>query len=139
MDARAAILWGVNEEWSVEDVELDDPVPGEVLVKMVAAGLCHSDEHLTTGDIPIALPAVGGHEGAGIVEKVGEGVANLAEGDHVVMSFIPSCGHCRWCASGHQTLCDLGQYLMLGTPIANGVHRMRARGQGLAPMSLVGC
>jgi NDMA-dependent alcohol dehydrogenase len=139
MQARAAILWGLNEPWSVEDVELDDPEPTEVLVRMAAAGLCHSDEHLVTGDIPIAMPAVGGHEGSGVVEKVGDRVTTLEPGDHVVMSFIPSCGHCRWCSSGHQTLCDLGKYLMMGTPIANGVHRMRARGQGIGPMSLVGC
>ncbi len=140
MQARAAILWELNSPWSVEEVELDDPVSSEVLVRMTAAGLCHSDEHLVTGDIPIALPAVGGHEGAGVVEKVGEGVSNLEPGDHVVMSFIPSCGHCRWCSSGHQTLCDLGQHLMMGVPISNGVHRMRSKGgQGLGPMSLVGC
>lgn len=139
MKATAAILWETNQPWSVEEVELDDPEPTEVLVKMSAAGLCHSDEHLVTGDIPIAMPAVGGHEGSGVVEKVGSEVRTLEPGDHVVMSFIPSCGHCRWCSSGHQTLCDLGQYLMMGTPIANGVHRMRARGQGIGPMSLVGC
>jgi len=66
-------------------------------------------------------------------------VTSVQAGDHVVMSFIPSCGRCGPCSSGRQNLCDLGQYLMLGTPIANGVHRMRAKGQGLAPMSLVGC
>jgi S-(hydroxymethyl)glutathione dehydrogenase/alcohol dehydrogenase len=137
--ARAAILWELNQPWSVEDVELDDPEPDEVLVKMAASGLCHSDEHLVTGDIPIALPAVGGHEGSGIVEQVGSRVTTLQRGDHVVMSFIPSCGRCRWCSSGHQALCDLGQYLLMGTPIANGVPRMRARGQGVGPMSLVGC
>lgn len=139
MNARAAILWGLNEPWSVEDVELDDPEPSEVLVRMSAAGLCHSDEHFVTGDIPVALPAVGGHEGSGVVEKVGNQVQGIEPGDHVVMSFIPSCGRCRWCSSGHQTLCDLGQHLMMGVPISNGVHRMRARGQGIGPASLVGC
>ncbi|MGO9560193.1 MAG: NDMA-dependent alcohol dehydrogenase [Acidimicrobiales bacterium] len=138
MQARAAILWGLNEPWSVEDVELDDPEPSEVLVRMAAAGLCHSDEHCVTGDIPVAMPFVGGHEGSGVVEKVGNKVTSVEPGDHVVMSFIPSCGKCRWCSSGHQTLCDLGQYLMMGTPIANGIHRMRAKGQGVAPMCLVG-
>lgn len=139
MQARAAVLWGLNEEWKVEDVELDDPQPDEVLVRMSAAGLCHSDEHIVTGDIPMALPGVGGHEGAGVVEMVGDRVSSVKPGDHVVMSFIPSCGRCTPCASGLQNLCDLGQYLMLGTPISNGVHRMRVNGQGLAPMSLVGC
>jgi NDMA-dependent alcohol dehydrogenase len=139
MQARAAVLWGLNEEWKVQDVQLDDPEPEEVLVRMAAAGLCHSDEHIVTGDIPMALPAVGGHEGAGVVEKIGERVTSVQPGDHVVMSFIPSCGRCRPCASGMQNLCDLGQHLMLGVPIANGRHRMFADGQGLAPMSLVGC
>jgi NDMA-dependent alcohol dehydrogenase len=139
MQARAAILWGVNEQWQIEDVELDEPQPDEVLIRMSAAGLCHSDEHIVTGDIPMALPGVGGHEGSAVVEQVGSRVTTVEPGDHVVMSFIPSCGRCRWCASGQQTLCDLGRYLMLGLPISNGVHRMRARGQGIAPMCLVGC
>ena len=133
MQARAAVLWGLNEEWQVEDVELDDPEPEEVLVRMGAAGLCHSDEHILTGDIPIALPAVGGHEGAGIVEKVGDRVTSVQPGDHVVMSFIPSCGKCRPCASGHQNLCDLGQYLMLGAPIANGVPGCGQRARASRP------
>ncbi len=72
MQARAAVLWGVNEPWQIEEVELDDPEPDEVLISMTAAGLCHSDEHIVTGDIPMALPAVGGHEGSAVVEKVGE-------------------------------------------------------------------
>ncbi len=139
MQAKAAVLWGINTEWQIEDVELDDPEPIEVLVRMSAAGLCHSDEHIVTGDIPMALPGVGGHEGAGVVEKVGSHVTSVQPGDHVVMSFIPSCGKCVPCASGKQNLCDLGQYLMLGTPIVNGLHRMHVKGQGLAPMSLVGC
>lgn len=139
MRATAAILWELGQPWSVEEVELDEPEPSEVLVRMAAAGLCHSDEHLVTGDIPIALPAVGGHEGAGVVEQVGEAVTTLEAGDHVVMSFIPSCGRCRWCSSGQQTLCDLGRHLMTGAPIANGIPRMRARGHGIGPMSLVGC
>ncbi len=139
MRARAAVLWGLNEEWKVEDVDLEDPEPEEVLVRMVASGLCHSDEHIVTGDIPMALPAVGGHEGSGVVESVGDRVTSVQPGDHVVMSFIPSCGKCVPCASGMQNLCDLGQHLMLGLPIANGRHRMFVNGQGLAPMSLVGC
>jgi S-(hydroxymethyl)glutathione dehydrogenase/alcohol dehydrogenase len=139
MKALAAVLWGVGESWSIEEVDLDEPEPSEVLVRMVAAGICRSDEHLVTGDLPIAFPAVGGHEGSAVVERVGSSVFSLEPGDHVVMSFIPSCGRCRWCSTGRQTLCDLGRYLMLGTPIANGVHRMRARGQGVGPMSLVGC
>ena len=105
---KAAILWEVNTPWSVEEIELDPPKAGEVLVKMAASGLCHSDEHLVTGDLPFELPIIGGHEGAGVVEEVGDNVSWLAPGDHVVFGFIPSCGRCPSCSTGHQNLCDLG-------------------------------
>ena len=73
MKTNAAILWEVGADWSVEEIELDPPGPGEVLVKMAASGMCHSDEHLVTGDLPFELPMIGGHEGAGMVQEVGEG------------------------------------------------------------------
>jgi S-(hydroxymethyl)glutathione dehydrogenase/alcohol dehydrogenase len=136
--AKAAILWKTREPWSVEDVDIDDPVAGEVLVKLAASGLCHSDEHLVTGDLPVPLPIIGGHEGAGVVEAIGEGVDDIAVGDHVVLSFIPACGRCRWCSTGHQNLCDLGMHLLGGVAIADGTHRIHARGQGLATMVLLG-
>ena len=78
MKTKAAILWGLDQDWSVEEVELDDPKEGEVMIKLAASGLCHSDEHLRTGDIPIPFPVIGGHEGAGVIEKVGPGVDDLA-------------------------------------------------------------
>ena len=87
MKTSAAILWETNARWSVEEIELDAPQAGEVLVEMKASGMCHSDEHLVTGDLPFALPIIGGHEGAGIVRQVGEGVSWLAPGDHV---FLPA-------------------------------------------------
>ena len=105
---RAAVLWEVGGEWQIEDVELDDPKEGDVLVKMVVAGMCHSDEHSVTGDLPLGLPVIGGHEGAGIVEAVGPGVKTLAVGDHVSMSFIPSCGRCKFCTGGKGYLCNEG-------------------------------
>ena len=71
MKMQAAVLWGPGEDWSVEDVELDGPQEGEVLIRYEASGLCHSDDHARTGDMPIAVPTVGGHEGAGVVEEVG--------------------------------------------------------------------
>ena len=80
-------------------------------MRLVGSGLCHSDEHLVTGDLPFAMPIIGGHEGAGMVEEVGPGVDWLAPGDHVVFGFIPSCGRCPSCATGHENLCDLGMYL----------------------------
>ena len=138
MKTKAAVLWEVNAPWSVEEIELDDPGPGEVLVKMAASGMCHSDEHLTTGDLPFALPIIGGHEGAGVVEKVGAGVGWLNPGDHVVFGFIPSCGRCASCSTGHQNLCDLGALLGTGLQISDGTARHHARGADLGLMCLLG-
>ncbi len=138
MKTNAAILWEVNAPWSVEEIELDPPKQGEVLVKLAASGLCHSDEHLVTGDLPFALPIIGGHEGAGVVQEVGEGVSWLQPGDHVVFGFIPSCGRCPSCSTGHQNLCDLGAALGLGMQIADGTSRHHAKGQDLGLMCLLG-
>jgi S-(hydroxymethyl)glutathione dehydrogenase/alcohol dehydrogenase len=138
MKTKAAILWETNTHWSVEEVELDPPGPGEVLVKMAASGMCHSDEHLVTGDLPFALPIIGGHEGAGVVEEVGPGVSWLQPGDHVVFGFIPSCGRCPSCSTGHQNLCDLGAVLGLGVQISDGTSRHHAQGKDLALMCLLG-
>lgn len=137
MKTEAAILWGLHEEWSVEEVELDAPRRGEVLVKLAASGLCHSDEHLVTGDIPIPFPVVGGHEGAGVIEAVGDGVTDVEVGDHVVLAFIPSCGRCRWCASGKTNLCDLGAAIILG-PQLDGTYRFHARGEDIGQMCILG-
>ena len=138
MKTQAAVLWEVGQPWSVEEVELDDPQPCEVRVRLASSGLCHSDDHGVKGDMPIGLPIVGGHEGAGVVEEVGQGVTRLKPGDHVVMAFMPACGHCRWCASGESVLCDYGAFIMDGLPIADGKPRTHARGQGLKRMSLLG-
>jgi S-(hydroxymethyl)glutathione dehydrogenase/alcohol dehydrogenase len=135
---KAAVLWEVNTPWSVEEIDLDPPGPGEVLVKIAASGMCHSDEHLVTGDLPFAPPIIGGHEGAGVVQEVGEGVSWLAPGDHVVFGFIPSCGRCASCSTGHQNLCDLGALMGLGKQIADGTSRHHARGQDLALMCILG-
>jgi NDMA-dependent alcohol dehydrogenase len=138
MKTKAAVLWEVNSAWSVEEIDLDPPGPGEVLVKLAASGMCHSDEHLVTGDLPFALPIIGGHEGAGVVQEVGEGVSWLQPGDHVVFGFIPSCGRCPSCSTGHQNLCDLGAALGLGMQIADGTSRHHGRGEDLGLMCLLG-
>ncbi len=138
MKTKAAILWELNTPWSVEEIELDPPGPGEVLVKMAASGLCHSDEHLVTGDLPFALPIIGGHEGAGVVQEVGEGVSWLSVGDHVVFGFIPSCGRCPSCSTGHQNLCDLGALMGGGKQITDGTSRHHAKGQDLSLMCILG-
>ncbi len=137
MKTKAAVLWGLNEKWQVEEVELDGPKEHEVLVKLTASGLCHSDEHLVTGDIPMPHPVVGGHEGAGVVAGIGSHVTHVAEGDSVVLSFLPSCGRCSYCARGMQNLCDLGAFLLNG-PQPDGTYRFHGRGQGLGQMCLLG-
>jgi NDMA-dependent alcohol dehydrogenase len=138
MKTKAAVLWETNTPWSVEEVELDPPGPGEVLVKLAASGMCHSDEHLVTGDLPFALPIIGGHEGAGVVQEVGSGVSWLQPGDHVVFGFIPACGRCPSCSTGHQNLCDLGALLGVGMQIADGTSRHHAQGKDLGLMCLLG-
>lgn len=138
MKTNAAVLWELNAPWSVEEIELDEPKAGEVLVKLAASGMCHSDEHLVTGDLPFGLPIIGGHEGAGVVEKVGEGVSWVQPGDHVVFGFIPACGRCPSCSTGHQNLCDLGALMALGMQITDGTSRHHAQGKDLGLMCLLG-
>src|SRR4051812_31229960 len=106
MKTKGAVLWDVGGEWSVEDIEIGEPRAREVKVELAATGLCHSDDHLVSGDTPLELPIIGGHEGAGVVVEVGAGVTDIEVGDHVVLSFIPACGKCPPCSSGHQNLCD---------------------------------
>jgi NDMA-dependent alcohol dehydrogenase len=137
METRAAILREVPGRWEVHTVELDPPRDREVLVRIVASGLCHSDDHFATGDISVGhLPFCGGHEAAGVVEAVGPGVSTLREGDHVVTAFIPSCGHCRWCASGMQALCDNGALMLEGTQL-DGTFRMHLGDEDVAQAGLL--
>jgi S-(hydroxymethyl)glutathione dehydrogenase/alcohol dehydrogenase len=139
MKTKGAILRNPGEKWQIEEFELGDPVAGEVQVKLVSSGLCHSDHHLRTGDTPAPMPVLGGHEGAGVVTKVGPGVTNLKEGDHVVTAFIPACGVCDPCSRGDQNFCDEGARLLTGLSIADDTHRAHTTdGQGLTQMCLLG-
>jgi NDMA-dependent alcohol dehydrogenase len=143
---HAALLSGPGQKWAIEEIELADPGPDEVLVKLKAAGLCHSDEHMVTGDmvtpepvrlergLPPQFPLVGGHEGAGVVAAVGSRVTGLAVGDHVATSFMPACGNCPPCISGRQYLCDQGGRLLL----KDDEPRHRWRGEPLNVFSGVG-
>jgi S-(hydroxymethyl)glutathione dehydrogenase/alcohol dehydrogenase len=106
MKIRAAVLDKPGEPFRVEELDLDPPRAGEVLVKLAACGVCHSDWHLATGDTKHPMPVVAGHEGAGIVEAVGDDVDNVRAGDHVVLSWAPNCGHCFYCQNGKPNLCD---------------------------------
>jgi S-(hydroxymethyl)glutathione dehydrogenase/alcohol dehydrogenase len=108
---RAAVFDGAI---SVESVDLADPRPGEVRVKIAAAGVCHSDLHVTTGAWDVPAPVVLGHEGSGVVTAVGEGIDDLEPGDHVVLSWVPGCGECRYCRAGRPAQCSLVANVVAG-------------------------
>jgi NDMA-dependent alcohol dehydrogenase len=136
MKVRASIVSGVKEPWRTEQIELDDPHAHEVRVKLAYAGMCQSDEHLRHGTFSqppeiLAMlsksgsmyPSIGGHEGAGIVDAVGDEVHGFAVGDYVAASFIPSCGRCEWCSTGRGYLCELGATTLVGPMISDGTFR----------------
>ena len=102
---KAAMLRSVPGELTIEDVQVDNPGPREVLIRTVAAGVCHSDRHYLTGDYDTPVPTVMGHESAGVVEAVGDQVTYVAPGDHVITSLSVFCGHCEYCLSGRMALC----------------------------------
>ena len=131
---KAVVAHAIND-FSVVNVELDPPKVGEVLVRMKATGICHSDLSMINGTIRSKLPSVLGHEGAGIVEQVGEGVGNVKPGDHVVLSFVPNCGHCYHCDRSEPFLC------LKNKPhggLLDGTSRVKLNGQEIAVMSFLG-
>lgn len=109
LTTRAAIARGPHLGWEMADLQLDPPKAHEVRVRFHAAGLCHSDDHITQGDAPVRFPIVGGHEGAGVVESVGPDVQRVKAGDRVVCFYIPACGACRPCSTGLQNMCVKGR------------------------------
>ncbi len=155
MKCQGAVLRGVGQDWEVTEITLDPPREGEVLVKMAVAGICHSDDHFTTGDmvptpdlealmaatgapLPDYFPFLGGHEGAGVVEAVGPGVRSVQPGDHVAMSFIAACGACRWCVSGMTYLCDNGAMMLTKESVSDGTRRRHVGGEDLTAMTQLG-
>jgi S-(hydroxymethyl)glutathione dehydrogenase/alcohol dehydrogenase len=102
---KAAVLRGVDQPIEIEDVQIDKPGGREVLIRTAAAGVCHSDLHYQTGDYPCPMPAVLGHESAGVVEQVGPDVTHVVPGDHVISCLSVFCGHCEYCLSGRPALC----------------------------------
>lgn len=119
MRTQAAVLSAPQTDWQVVEMDLDDPKDSEVVVKMKVAGICHSDKHVKAAGGG-RFPLVGGHEGAGIVERVGSAVSAVKPGDHVALSWIPSCGKCQWCRRGLGNLCDLGALMHTGELAAGG-------------------
>ena len=136
MKIKAAVLnkmavpppYVTSKPLAIEQVELDDPGYGEVLVRIAAAGLCHSDLSVIDGNRPRPTPMVLGHEAAGVVEKLGPGVDDLIVGDHVVMVFVPSCGHCLPCAEGRPALCEPGAAANGAGTLLSGQRRLHRNG-----------
>jgi S-(hydroxymethyl)glutathione dehydrogenase/alcohol dehydrogenase len=133
---KAVVVDGINE-FSVQDVELDPPKAGEVRVKMVATGVCRSDYSVISGHIPVEFPIVVGHEGAGIIAELGEGVDNFAVGDHVVLSFVPECGECFYCKNDQAYLCASKDNAAGG--LLDGTTRVHRGGEDISVMTQLGC
>lgn len=139
MRIRAAVLetmgapppYATSRPLRVQEVDLDPPGPGEVLVRIAAAGLCHSDLSVINGDRPRPLPMVLGHEAAGIVEELGPGVDDLARGEHVVLVFVPACGHCLPCMEGRPALCEPGAAANGAGTLLSGARRLRRDGEAI--------
>jgi NDMA-dependent alcohol dehydrogenase len=144
MKSLAAVCWHRGDPWVIEQIEIDPPGPGEVTVEWAAAGLCHSDEHIRTGDrVPAELddvlfPLLGGHEGAGIIVELGPGVSQLAVGDHVLANFSPVCGKCRYCASGRGFICNDNAGFTTKGQVVDGTVKHRVQGQDLNLMGKLG-
>ncbi|MEV0945059.1 NDMA-dependent alcohol dehydrogenase [Rhodococcus sp. NPDC049939] len=137
MKTKAAVLFEANKPFEIVELELDGPGPGEVLIRYVAAGLCHSDFHLIDGVFSPRFPIVGGHEGSGIIEEVGPGVTKVKPGDHVVCSYVPNCGTCRYCSTGRQNLCDLSEMIPQGS-MPDGSFRFRWGKEDCGAMCMLG-
>ena len=139
MQVRAAVLdsigsplpYATSKPLTITTVELASPGPGEVMIKVAAAGLCHSDLSVINGDRPRPMPMVLGHEASGVVEALGAGVDDLAVGDHVVVVFVPSCGHCAPCAEGRPALCEPGALVNGAGTLLGGGRRLTRAGAAL--------
>lgn len=147
MKCRAAVLHNMGEPRpyaetkpvQIEEIELLDPGPGEVLVRMASAGLCHSDLSIVNGSRPREMPIVLGHEGSGVIEAVGPGVDELRVGDHVVYVFVPSCGHCVPCAEGRPALCEPGAKAAAAGTLLSGGRRIKLNGEPVNHQVGVSC
>lgn len=142
--SQAAVIWEPGQPWQIVEIEVDPPGPGEVLVEWAYAGLCHSDEHFRSGDrvhpdlVSELFPLLGGHEGAGVVSQVGPGVVGLAPGDHVTASFSPTCGVCKYCATGRGYICNANRNFMAKGQLVDGQIKHWVGGEPLYVMAKLG-
>src|SRR6266849_9298633 len=134
---KAAILYEANKPLQVVNVEQKGPQAGEARVRVMAAGICHSDWHIMNGDWPLPLPMALGHEAAGVVAEVGAGVTGVKPGDHVIFSFRPHCGRCRYCTQGRTVLC-IGRASVPPGSLYDGTLRIKHGGQGINQMARIG-
>lgn len=134
---KAAVLYEPGTAFVVETLTLDDPGPGEALVRLVASGVCHSDWHVVAGTTQHPMPLVLGHEGAGVVEAVGDGVTRVAPGDHVILNWAPDCGSCFYCLRGRPNLCEAFVGPMWAGTMLDGSIRLRLDGAPIHHFSLV--
>ncbi|MGH2938185.1 MAG: Zn-dependent alcohol dehydrogenase [Solirubrobacterales bacterium] len=136
---RAAVLREIGRPLEIEELEIAEPGPGEVMVKLAAGGACHSDLHVLNGEwAEVRRPIVLGHEGAGRVEAVGPGVEKLTPGDRVLLSWLPSCGRCRYCMSARPQLCAAAPETVFENLARDGTTRLRAGDEGVYSMLTVG-
>ena len=131
-----AVVYTGPGKFSVEEVAIDSPKAGELKIRMAATGVCQSDLSVVKGVLPLPPPMVLGHEGAGVVEEVGEGVTSHAVGDHVVLSFVPACGRCPDCVRQRPTFCTAGEPNGL---MIDGTSRVRMGDQAIGVMQFLGC
>ncbi|OIH98161.1 zinc-binding dehydrogenase [Curtobacterium sp. MCBA15_001] len=129
MQIEAALLTHTDAPFRIVPLDLDDPGPNEVLVRLAASGVCASDAHTRSGHTPSPLPAVLGHEGAGVVVATGANVEHVQPGDHVALSWMPNCGHCRHCAAGRPVLCTAAAPALLAGTMLDGTVRLHHQGQ----------
>ncbi len=128
MKAKAAVLFEVGRKLEVCEVDVAGPQAGEVLIRMAAGGVCHSDLHVMTGHLVAALPAILGHEGSGVVADVGPGVTSVRPGDHVIPLWRLSCGECEYCTGGRPALCPAGTSIRMTGRLSDGTTRFRLGG-----------
>ena len=139
MNSLSAVFRDVGAPLSVERIRLDPPKQTEVLVRLAAAGLCRTDYHVMRGERRVAMrPMVLGHEGAGVVEEVGAAVSGIARGDHVVLTFIPGCGRCRWCLQGLHHLCAEGPRITQGPQLDGTYRRHNGEGHPVGAFCMIG-
>ncbi len=136
---KAAVLYEPNTPLRVEELDLAPPQRGEVLVKIAAAGVCHSDYHIMVGDLAAPLPSVLGHEGAGVVEAIGEGVTVVQPGDHVILLFRANCGRCAFCSKGRPALCGTTRALRASGTMLDGTSRLSRNGEPIKHFTGVSC